>query len=1027
MKRARAIAIIAILLSLGQAALYARGQEAIDLSYADKLIESRKYNEAMAYLKEYMVRYPKYWEEAQKRVSRIIKKREAYNSISEELIKLLQSDPGNEKRKIELIRQLQDIEANPNESQEDFLRRIEATAVFKVNQAAYEDIFKRGRALIDSGEYVKATKAYAEGYVLYKEGFDAAGPDSLVVGTVNKGLADIDRSLAEFESVQAQLQSSVSSLEKAVLTSSPDALGAALDSNLEPLDKLIKLRNEVASRGRLFESQFALLQAADPSLTDTSFLPFAFRFTLGRKTQSAPEGIMGAMDTQLARIMASLESKMSLALDRSFDSMRSAYDAGRWDESDADARDVIERSRQSMRVVSLWSLVAAREAYPELQSLGRDILSGKAAIALGYQHMESSAKVYARAAKILKERERLATQSGQAAAPVMAALSSQKESDAAQASAAIQALRAQSAAQRALLAAAAEESAAVKRSFGEYGRPDRAGAVTPAGYGERQSALDQRLSSAQAAMRDTEIDMARLSASIDSGVVAAGLGDDESGIQRAGELITGKAGTEPGLENRVICDPSGSLDIASRIEKGLESKQAKMTAILSKYAKLDGFILESEPYKAWKVQAEAIDLRINGLIASAVEMTRLARTKKQQADSARADADRLLAEAAANLKNENFAAAEDRLKRASARYENSLTSQWDARLKSESDRAIEDLDGRIVTAKRNKIVKNVRGLINSGTDSYYAGAFENSEESFTQAQQQWLSVYPEENVEVATWLDRITNAVKFRSGRIIQPTAPLYSEMSQLLSQAQIAYNEGKADIEKGKKTEALAAFKLAESKVQQVKIVFPNNQDASILLLRIKLLSDKDVADKLSRQFFADARKKLDRKTQPTWEDGYNDLLTLKSVNPRFAGIDAAIYDAELQLGYRLPPPKASDLARSRDLTANAKSIMDKRNKLLYPDALNYLNQAIALWPQNTQAQSLIDLLQQGGSVTAPEGKGFTPSDNVQYQKAVVLYNKGQYLEARTIVDKLRANARNKENAQLLALNKKIEEALTK
>jgi hypothetical protein len=201
MKSARTIAAILFFLFLAQAALFARGQEAIDLSYADKLIEARKYNEAMAYLKEYMVRYPKYWEEAQKRVSRIIKKREAYNTISEELIKLLQTDPGNEKRKIALIKQLQDIEANPNLSQEEFLRRIEATAVFKVNQAAFEDIFKRGREYIDKREYVQASKTYAEGYSLYKENFDSAGTDSLIVGTVNLSLAEIRRVLADFESL----------------------------------------------------------------------------------------------------------------------------------------------------------------------------------------------------------------------------------------------------------------------------------------------------------------------------------------------------------------------------------------------------------------------------------------------------------------------------------------------------------------------------------------------------------------------------------------------------------------------------------------------------------------------------------------------------------------------------------------------------------------------------------------------------------------------------------------------------------
>ena len=80
-----------------------------------------------------------------------------------------------------------------------------------------------------------------------------------------------------------------------------------------------------------------------------------------------------------------------------------------------------------------------------------------------------------------------------------------------------------------------------------------------------------------------------------------------------------------------------------------------------------------------------------------------------------------------------------------------------------------------------------------------------------------------------------------KTGRVIPPTAPLYPEMSQMLSIAHQYFDSGSAKIKKGQKAEGVELLEQAKKKLQEVQLVYPLNQEASLLTLRIDQLIDPD------------------------------------------------------------------------------------------------------------------------------------------------------------------------------------------
>ena len=269
----------------------------------------------------------------------------------------------------------------------------------------------------------------------------------------------------------------------------------------------------------------------------------------------------------------------------------------------------------------------------------------------------------------------------------------------------------------------------------------------------------------------------------------------------------------------------------------------------------------------------------------------------------------------------------------------------------------------------------------------------------------------------------VGNALSLKTGRTIAPTAPLYPEMSQLLNIANQYYNEGKSLLASGKSREAKKSFESAKQKLREVQTVYPLNQEASLLTLRIdKLIDEKAFTEYFTRKVENAKSEYLDKSKQQTV---YAELLDLYEINPSYPGLKDFIYNVEIALGIRVKPPDTSALRRSTQLTAEAAKVYeaDSRNEISLNSALQLINQALEANPDNTEAQILKDRISTslGGTGTA-----VLPANAEKlYQQAVQELQKGNTIQAYAIVSGLMENKTYSKSSKIIDLMKKVESLL--
>jgi len=309
--------------------------------------------------------------------------------------------------------------------------------------------------------------------------------------------------------------------------------------------------------------------------------------------------------------------------------------------------------------------------------------------------------------------------------------------------------------------------------------------------------------------------------------------------------------------------------------------------------------------------------------------------------------------------------------------------------------------------------------VNTARETYFAGNFGESEVLLVRALSRWRRTNGEDDPELTYWLTVVRGAMSLRSGRTIPVTAPLYAEMSQLLSDAKRQYDDGMDLINRNRRQEGLGKFNLARQKTQEVRLMFPVNQEASILELRMDQITDPRTFNESFQRRLSEAAAGIRRGSV----ESFADLQNLAEINPRYPGIQASLTQAEIDMGYRPRPPNPQSLSRSNELTASARSVIDRNVRSQFPVALEQLNEALLLNPNNNQAMSLKDRvlteLGGGGSVV------LSSTAEREYQRAVQELQQGNTLVAMTIVRQLLQDPQNRNSARILELQRRIESVL--
>jgi hypothetical protein len=989
--------------------VFGGGRKDPDLARADKLIDEKLYDEAIAILSEYVERNPDNFDNAQRRFQKIIRLRGDYNIIADHLLDTIEQEPENVELIYQLTARLEAMASPHNPATQDFIRRTRILAEFILNRRKLERILVEGRGLLDKGDYVGAVNVYAGGLDIYRDEFFRSGYGELVESRVNGGIRDINLTVNELAELGGRIRDAADTLDQLNnVRNLPDpAQFRAVYNQLKPqLNELVDLKDRLIAVEHYFNEQLALLQEQDPSLGDRSFLSFAGWLLRGRSVDSVREGMIGAVAGLWIDGASRYEDTLAEVIERAY---RTAYtSAYNKDYRIAGAQfDVIGRymglPEESFKT---WNQFREQE-HPVIREIfDQPVVEEKAADYFKYESMRR-AVAYIKQAELLGERFLDISESENTILNTRTQVSA---------------------------AGAMQNELAVQRAYEELlGRVDalsdqvhqgvsalriyqynvvRIG-VTPPYMGNAQTIVDEL--NADIAYQVNNASARRYI--IANRQLERHLFQGESRLEEGNTLLEGHEREIQGVKF-IAKYPIEAAAILTQMEQDLGAGLELGAVLLAQYKKEDPQVLASPEMQALYNAAQTTVNRLEALQRRGRPRGETARNLAAQAEALRIDGDRLYREAEAALAQSNFDAARDRLTRTGERYDASLAIEDDDNLRAIRDDRLLRLGAEITRIENERIIREVRELVNRAKTTYYAGNFEQSEEMLVRAQNRWRVTNTEPNPEVVYWLTLVRGALSLRSGRIIPPTAPLYPEMSQLLSEAKRNYDEGVRFFNVNRRSDGLAKFEAAREKTREVKLMFPINEEAGLLDLRMDQIADRPAFEASFQQRLNTAVAGTKRKST----EAYADLQNLAVINPRYPGMRAILNQAEIDMGIRPPPPDPRDLARSAELAGQAQAIINANVRAQFEVAKELLGEAIRLNPNNGAASEALDRVNNliGGSDTIV----LTNNAEAEFQRAVREFQQGNTIVAMSIVQQLLQDPRNR-ISKILDLQRRIESML--
>lgn len=978
--------------------VFSGGSPDIGLPKVDRLIKERNYNDALLELALYIQEHPEDFEGAQRRIKKIIELRKVYNENAEYLLNVLVKEPTNDKKKLDLITSMEALEKNPNSSTEQFIVDTKAAAQFTYNRAQFEEIFVQGNTLIDKHQYIEAAKKFTEGYVLYKDKFIETEKDEFV--------QEIDTCLVRIESAIQDLSTSLPVfIQEAVFFES--VFSKALQSNLVPdaktvqgawlslekqFNELLIARNEIANEGWFFEETADFLAIQSGVITDNSFLPFAWRFTLGRKTSQRYEGVLGSIDSCIAYYFSLVDSVISQSYSKAWEESLGLLKEENTDQALLSIQNYVALTKTGNSFVETYNSMPYKKDFWGHQDYSDLVYSGQfveniSTLLYSYLNLIGQKKVLlgtAQAASIEEPKAALLRQnSNQYIGDRLLVIQKSNEI-----LSAIQALS-RSKIEEALLT---NLSLQIAQDFNAWDQSIRI-----------------ELSQLQQNLYDEIFVWYGLSSSL-------AVNEQIDGLRYPLSLLDGLSNEATAT---LLYYPAESIIALNTLKTNSLKDKIIFSTILSWTKTLAQNIIARPKAQETITAITSYITRLDRLEVDINAAITRANSRVLQANLAKQESDLRYSQAVTALRRNDFQTARDNLQRSREKANQSLGWQESISFRLDTDQKLEQLGIEITRLENESIVREVRLLITSGKNFYYQGNFDQAEQVFSQANARWSITNIEPNGEITTWLSIINTALSMKTGRSIPVSAPLFPQMSQLLSSANQLYNDGRDLIAQGNRTKAISLLTQAKEKLQQLKLVYPQNEEAGQLILKIDQVIDPQAFKTSFAQKITHIRTKY--KTEP--QTSYSDLLDLYKLDPNYPGIKKLLDEVEIYLGIQIPPPDPKTIARSTELTVQAQKIYDANTRSMFQVALDQLDEAIKINPNNQTAINLKDRVQ-----TAIGGQSLavlSAEDESKYQQAVSELQKGNKITASALVEQLLQNSKTKNSSKIQDLKRRIDSQL--
>lgn len=968
---------------------YSVGDDVMTLSQIDKLIKDTNYDKALEELNKYIDRYPENFDNAQTRVARIMNARNRYAHLAEELIQVIIDEPDDFEKIYKITYELEHLEKYPSDRQLAFIRETRIAAEFNYFRKEYQRIHSETEVLIKNGDYLAAANKSREGFTLYQERFYEEWENPDVVNPVNEALRQIDICLGSYSEIQRRLNDSVQEFVRAVGTEKNEDINRAFQTVSGELVALADIRNRIYLQGEEFKKTFEYMKVlSEEELTDASFLPFVSRFTLGQP-DNLETGIAGAMNSQWDSCL----SKMKNAIDGKIYNYVALFDS-------VLPESFVQSKKENMRGdvlpnIKQFSDLAVR--VNDLNDRMNPVLHDEENLA--YKNTSRFAntlpqKIYG----LYNEQEDLLGRTGKATGLKRPENPSESE----------------------LNSSDYTKNLLIAMNNISYENPENNGlALDNTGVSENElldsmtlkyfSYTDELVAFAQSSIVSCNQTLCDYLMESDNGFVS----QSENDYNNANSLYTG-------IQNIILERyPEKALSESTN----LSSKIDRQISVIQKHINILPELSEREMAAQTLVVLNQDIEKLNDLKNSSRSLASLCRTQIQNSTKALNEAELRYNQAEIALRSENFDTARKRLADSREKYKQALEYSYSLQIQSDSDKKLQSLGERINQTENEIVVRDVRNLKTQAKNEYYAGNFEQAENLLTQASTRWALTNVEDDLEITSLRAMVNSALSMKTGRLILPSAPLYPEMSQLLSIAAQYYNEGSELIAKGKKDEGIEVLQGALQRLQELQLVYPLNQEASLLSLRIqKVLNPADYDSMFARKV-EEARANYRNKAKA--QESYADLQDLYEINPNYPGLKDLIYNVELEIGIRQKPVTNTASSRAVTLTREAQNIYNSANgnETKLKQALAKLDEAISLNPNNSSAIALKDKIQVniGGKASAV----LSFEDESRYQLAIQELQKNNIITANAIVEQLLQKQTNQNSTKIRELQKKIKALL--
>nr|MBP3283028.1 hypothetical protein [Treponema sp.] len=1048
--------------------------EHLTLKEIDKLIKDKDYNQALLELTAYMRANPNDFDRAQKRVEKIMKIRWLYDERAEKLAEMMKEskedsqatvdytdeDKASDQEKMELITQLENHEKNQTETAEELTRQARKAIALRFYLDRYTRIMKDGHEMLMGERYGEALAKFQEGFDLKKSDSDKIYtpevPDGIpvvyesdITEPVTAHLNNVKNMVAEFNPLKGECESAYREFMKAVADRNYAAALIANGKVQNSYKKYAALRNRIQDEVVQLKKIEDNVVKKNPELDEINYISFTLGFIEGDKDY-ADTGVLGTMDYFWNNSVENMKDALYALTHQKLQEIESALPPESIRENSAKIDAQIANANTAKDFSTLGSGI--NDLHKEIRlPNGSRYCEGFTEFnkSMNFAERFSSSMANAIEGSKLLSDERLKSFSKNLGNGDFIA-SNEFLSSHLDAAVRYEEIMNQSKTEsyvkdelekeedffkmKEILADKENHTAFEVAEALEKTKP-RMNSKETAGKEVNDDVLDYRdvieyqlkiaemnYSESQGKSHEIWGGLARLFATNTQSTA----NDYTQLFSRANELLNGIRSevydedddmeSEEEAETILRKYPREAKELAEKIIENASGKNATFKDWRKSFEKGEKYRSEIKDYDEGTKSMDESIKELDSLISKAKRLSSQAAIQVRKAELAIEEAKENYRRAEQELSKENFTGARNYLGKASQKYAESFNIQESMNEREESDRLISELSARIVREENELVIREVRALINDAQDLYYDGELESAEKKLSQAQNRWSTTNTETNEEIESLFELVSSARKLQIGRKIKPTDPLYSDMSQLLSVANQFYEDGEKLMKEGKKDEAKASLNTAKEKLEPMRLIYPLNDDAAFLRLKIEKLLDPESFQEGFKRRIDDANKLKAAEKLATLE-------TLLKINPSYPGLAKKVEDLQYELGFKTRPTVATSQKTSSNAQRNAQEDTQRRAENLYSQAQSIFNSAgnnqaqlrrasalldeiIRLYSRDRrasifrQATALKDRIQSriGGTVVAV----LTADDEANFQRAQNFVNKGNYDAANDILDAL-------------------------